>query len=385
MRLVTLVLITITVALVPACDKDEPFPAWDPADEGAAVYYIRTADKGAELAAVSVGGAPVEKTGWLSDPRAGVLPIDGQVFFAYNGALYSARPAGVPKVFIDFGSGIAKEIQTDDASGEEVVTSWRIDNSITDICADESGRWVAFRLDQLQLPLKKEHSSRYSKAEIAGFLDRDNLYMDEGAYVLDLESDNVSFLLPTTDVFCFMNESYLVVEYGLTVCKTFLENPGEVTVIVPDDYFELGWTPIAASGGGADVVLCNEAKPGSDTTVLNKLYVLEDGRLPKSPSITIESSERADRVLVSPDGRYAAINVLTSSLGGSSVYIADLEKGTHKLLTENGSAYTFVPSSKGLIYFVEGDMPGQGDLWAVGLDGSGLRRLTDTDDVLPPT
>jgi hypothetical protein len=242
-------------------------------------------------------------------------------------------------------------------------------------------------LDQLQLPLKKEHSSRYSKAEIAGFLDRDDFYVDEGAYVLDLESGNVSYLLPTTDVFCFMNESYLVVEYGLTVCKTFLENAGEVTVIVPDDYFELGWTPVAASGGGTDVVLCNRAKAGSDTIVINAVYVLEDGRFPESPAISIESPERATRVMVSPDGKYAAVDVLTDSLGGSNVYIVDIAERNYRLLAGKGSAYSayaFLPSSKGLVCFTEGGVPGRGDLWAVGLDGLGMRRITDTGDVLPP-
>jgi hypothetical protein len=383
MRASKLILVLIIALLFGACGGEEGFPPWDPADEGTVVYYARAVDEGAEVASVSVNGTSAEKTGWPCDPRAGVLPIDGQVLFAYNGALYSARPAGVPKVFIDFGSGIAKEIQTDDASGKEVVTSWRIDNSITDICTDESGRRVAFRLDQLQLPLKKEHSSRYSKEEIASFLDRDDFYVDEGAYVLDLESGDVDYLVPTADVFCFLDESYLAVEYGLTVCRTFLENPGEINVMVPDDYFELGWTPIVTSGGGTDVVLCNRAKAGSDTIVLNSLYVLEDGRLPESPLVTIEFSERADRVLVSPDGRYAAIDVLKGSLGGSSLYIADLEKGTYKLLTENASIHTFLPSSNGLVYFAEGDAPGRGDLWAVGLNGSGLERLTDTGDVLP--
>lgn len=382
MRFIALVSITTAIAVIISCGKGELFPAWDPTDESAVVYYTRAVGEGAEVAAISVGGEPAGKTGWPCDPQAGVLPIGNDVLFSYSGALYSSRPGGTPKVLVDFGTGTAKELEFDDASGIEVVMSWQVDNSITDVRVNESGRLVAFRLDQLLLPLKKERSSVYSNAEINGFLDRDSFYVDEGAYVLDLESGDVTYLLPTADVFCFVNESYLAVEYGLTVCKVFLEDPGEVDVIVPDGYFELGWTPVAASGGGTDVVLCNRAKPGSDTIVINGVYVLEDGHFPESPAVSIESSERATRVLVSPDGKYVAMDVLTDSLGGLSVYVADIEEQNYRLLTEKGSAYTFLPSSKGLVYFAEGGVPGRGDLWAVGLDGSGLRRVTDIGDVL---
>jgi hypothetical protein len=384
MRFVTLISIITAIAVIISCGKGEPFPAWDAADESAVVYYTRAIGEGAEVTAISVGGEPAGKTGWPCDPRAGVLPIGDDLLFSYNGALYSGRPGEAPKVLADFGTGTAKEVEFDDASGTEVVMSWQVDNSITDIRVDESERLVAFRLDQLQLPLKKEHSSIYSKGEIDGFLDRDSFYVDEGAYVLDFESGDVTYLLPTADVFCFVGESYLAVEYGLTVCKASLGNPAEVDVIVPDGYFELGWTPVAASGGGTDVVLCNRAKPGSDTIVINGLYVLDSGRFPESPAISIESTERAARVLVSPDGKYAAVDVLTDSLGGSSVYVADIEERNYRLLTDDGSAYAFLPSSKGLVYFVEGGVPGRGDLRAAGLDGSGLRRITDTGDVLPP-
>jgi hypothetical protein len=384
MRFITLVSMTTVIAVIISCGKGEPFPAWDPTDEGATFYYTKAVGEGAEVAAISVGGDPVGKTGWPCDPRAGVVPIADDVLFAYNGALYSGRPGGAPKVLVDFGTGTAEEVQFDDSSGIEVVTSWRIDNSITDIRVDESGRLVAFRLDQVQLPLKKELSSVYSKAQINSFLDRDSFYVDEGAYVLDLENGDATYLLPTADVFCFVGESYLAVEYGLTVCKASLENPDEVDVIVPDGYFELGWTPVVASGGGTEVVLCNRAKAGSDTIVINGLYVFGEGRFPESPAISIESRERAGRVLVSPDGKYAAVDVLTDSLGGSSVYVADIEERNYRLLAEKGSAYTFLPSSKGLVYFVEGGVPGRGDLWAAGLDGSSLRRITDSGDVLPP-
>lgn len=388
MRIMKLILIVTAVAYIAGCGAGcgggTSFPAWDSSDEGAVVHYIRAAGDGAETAAIAVDGTPVKGTGWSCEPRAGLQPVGDRVFFAYNGALYVSSPGEEPTTLADFGSGIAREIQSDDASGEEVVASWRVDNLITGLCADESGRLIGFRLGQILTPLEKEHLSRYTETEIAGFSSRDGFYVDEGAYVLDLKSDNVGYLLPTADVFCFSDKSHLALEYALTLCIADVNDPSEVVVTVPDDYFELGWAPAAASGGGTTVVLCNEAKPESDTIVSNKLFVLEEGRLPESPAVTIESRERADGIIVSPNGRYAAVDVVTGALGGASLYVVDLETGAYELLAENGSAYIFLPSSNGLVYFAESGTPGRGDLWAVGLDGSGLRRLTVTGDVLPP-
>jgi hypothetical protein len=384
MRIMKLISTATTAAFVAGCGGGASFPPWDPSDEGAAVHYVRAAGDGAETAAITVDGTPVEGIGWSCDPGAGVLPVGDGVYFAYDGALYVSSPGEEPVTLADFGSGIAKEIQSDDASGTEIVTSWLVDNSITGLCAYGSGRLIGFRLDQLLTPLVKEHLSRYTEGEIAGFSSRDSFYVDEGAYVLDLESDRVDYLLPTADVFCFPDESHLALEYALTLCIADVDDPSEVVAIVPDDYFELGWAPVAASGGGTTAVLCNRAKPGSDTVVLNELYVLEEGRLPESPAATIESRERAERIIVSPNGKYAAVDVVAGSLGGASLYVVGLETGAYGLLAQNGSAHTFLPSSNGLVYFAEGETPGRGDLWAVGLDGSGLRRLTDTGDVLPP-
>jgi hypothetical protein len=384
MRIVKLISTVTAVAFIAGCGGGASFPHWDPSDEGAVVYHVRAAGDGAEIAAITVDGTPVEGTGWSCDSRTGVLPIGDRVYFAYGGALYVSSPGEEPVALADFGSGIAKEIQSDDASGMEIVTSWLVDNSITGLCVDGSGRLIGFRLDQLLTPLVKEHISRYTEGEIRGFSSRDSFYVDEGAYVLDMKSDKVGYLIPTADVFCFPDGSHLALEYALTLCVADIDDPSEVVAVVPDDYFELGWTPVAASGGGTSAVLCNRAKPGSDTVVLNELFVLEEGRLPESPAATIESRERAERIIVSPNGRYAAVDVVAGSLGGASLYVVDLETGAYELLAQNGSAYTFLPSANGLVYFAESETPGRGDLWAVGLDGSGLRRLTDTGGVLPP-
>jgi len=384
MRIMKLISTVTAVAFIAGCGGGASFPPWDPSDEGAIVHYVRAASDGAETAAITVDGTPVDGTGWSCDPSTGVLPVGDGVYFANSGALYVSSPGEEPVTLADFGSGIAKEIQSDDASGMEIVTSWLVDNSITGLCVDGSGRLIGFRLDQLLTPLVKEHISRYTEDEIRDFSSRDSFYVDEGAYVLDIETDDVDYLLPTADVFCFPDESHLALEYALTLCSADIDDPSEVVAVVPDDYFELGWAPAAASGGGTTAVLCNRAKPGSDTVVLNELFVLEDGRLPESPTATIESRERAERIIVSPNGKYAAVDVVAGSLGGASLYVIDLGTGAYELLAENGSAYTFLPSSNGLVYFAESGTPGRGDLWAVGLDGSGLRRLTDTGDVLPP-
>jgi len=385
MRTMKLVSAVVVVTCVAGCGGGTSFPGWDASDEGAVVHYVKGAGDGAAVtAAVTVAGTPVEGTGWRCDPRAGLLLVGDKVLFANNGALYVSSPGDEPITLVDFGSGTAREVQTDDASGEEVVASWRVDNSITGLCADESGRLIGFLLDQLLTPSGKEHPSRYTGTEIADFSDRDSFSVEEGAYVVDMVSGDVEYLLPTADVFCFTDESHIALEYALTLCIADIGNPGEVAVVVPDDYFELGWGPAAASGGGTTVVLCNEAKPGSDTVISNKLYVLKERRLSESPAAAIEARERAARVIVSPNGRYAALDVLAGSLGGASLYVVDLETGAYGLLAENGSAYAFLPSSKGLVYFVEGPAPGRGDLWAVGLDGSGLRRLTGSDRVVAP-
>ncbi|UCE26108.1 MAG: hypothetical protein JSW52_07010 [Candidatus Coatesbacteria bacterium] len=384
MRLAKLISIVAAVAYVAGCGGDTSFPGWNPDDEGAIIYYVRAAGNGAETAAITTYGNPVNGTGWPCDPRAGILPVGDKLFFVNGGALYVSSPGEEPTALVDFGSGTAKETRTDDASGYEIVTSWHVDNSITGLCVDESERLIGFLLNQLMTPSGKEHISRYTEADIARFSDRDSFSVDEGAYVIDLESSNVEYLLPTTDVFCFTDESHLALEYALTLCTADVGDPDEVAVVVPDDYFELGWSPVAASGGGTTVTLCNKAKPGSDTLILNRLYVLEERRLPESPTATIEARERADRVIVSPNGRYAAVDVVAGSLGVADLYVVDLETGAYELLAENSSAYSFLPSSNGLVCFTKGATPGRGDLWAAGLDGSEVQRLTDTGDVLPP-
>ena len=384
MKIIRFILSSLTIVLLVGCGGYR-FPAWDPSDEGAVIYYARAVGVGAEVGAVRVDGAPAPETGWTCDPRAAVLPIgDDRLVFAYNGALYAARPGEEPRVLADFGSGVAREVQTGRATGEDVVASWRVDNIITEIRMDGSGSRVAFRLDQLLVPLKKEPASKYSKAELAAFTDVDSFYVDEGAYVLDSDGAGLRYLLPTAEVFCFLDETYLALEQGLTLCRVDTENTSDVAVIVPDDRFEMGWVPRAAAGGGSVVVLCNKAKPGSDTIIVNGLYVLHDGRLPNSPQVSIEFTERATRVLVSPDGRYAAVDILAGALGGTNLYIAEIETGAFGLLAENGAVYTFLPSSSGLVYFEEGETPGRGDLRAIALDGTGLRRLTDTGGVLAP-
>ena len=90
-----------------------------------------------------------------------------------------------------------------------------------------------------------------------------------------------------------------------------------------------------------------------------------------------DNTVRDDSPAWSPDGRQL---VFTSNADGyNRLHVIDIATGARHLLTD--AAFGYVPAwspDGSLIAFTSNHEDGHGDIYVVGSDGSGLRRLTFT-------
>jgi hypothetical protein len=364
------------IVLLAHCGREVVWPAAGPEDLSDAVYVARLTAGGAAVVKVSAEGAAAE-TGVScdADSEVAVSPDGGRLFYGRDGALHEYELAAASdRVVASFEAGVAREAGVDD-EGRAVTFAWRCGVRFRDVRFSPEGS-VAFVVEPTECPVPPEAVSAGGKVELKP---RTDFAVDAGAYLLEPGSDAPRYLGPTRAVYGFAGGA-LLLENKLTVARYDLDR-GTVEPLLGADSHELGWLPWAAVRGDDVVIVAAKADEKSDEAVLNRVFLVRDGRGGDEPAVVLEGKDPATRAALSPDGRYLAVQCTPQVFGEPTVYAVDLERERFKVLARGANLVGFARGSGAVFYVVATGRTG--DLFLVGLDGA-ARRLTSSGDVLLP-
>lgn len=367
----------VAVLLTVSCRPGEvEWPAAGDEDLAGVVYVMRSLEGGAEIIGVSAAGG-VDELGLRCDGQSDVAvsPDGRRLYYGRDSALREYELASASeRVVASFEAGVACEAGADD-EGRGATFAWRCGVRVRDVSFSPEGL-VAFVVEPTECPVPPEEVSAGDKGEAKP---RTGFAVDAGAYLLKPGGEEPRYLGPTRAVYGFMGGA-LLLENKLTVVRYDLEG-GTVEPVLGADAHELGWLPWAAARGDDVVVVAAKADEKSDEVVLNRVFVVRDGRGGDEPVVALECKDPATRAALSPDGRYVAVQCTPRVFGEPTIYAVDLERERFKVLARGANLVGFARGS-GAVYYVAA-AGRTGDLFLAGLNGA-ARRLTSSGDVLLP-
>ena len=367
----------VAALLAVSCRQGEvAWPAAGDEDLAGVVYVTRSLEGGAEIIKVSAAGG-VDELDLRCDGQSDVAvsPDGRRLYYGRDSALHEYELAtAADRVVASFEAGVACEAGTDD-EGLAVTFAWRCGVRFRDVSFSPEGL-VAFVVEPTECPVPPEEVSAAGKGELKP---RTDFAVDAGAYLAGPGGDAPRYLGPTRAVYGFAGGA-LVLENKLTVARYDL-GTGTVQPVLGADAHELGWLPSAAVHGDDVVVVATKADEKSDEVVLNRVFVVRDGRGGDEPVVELEGRNPATRAALSPDGRYLAVQCTPQVFGEPTIYAVDLERERFKVLARGANLVGFARGSGAVFYVVAAGRTG--DLFLSGLDGA-ARRLTSSGDVLLP-
>ncbi|MCP4229058.1 MAG: hypothetical protein GY771_02785 [bacterium] len=282
---------------------------------------------------------------------------------------------------IAFHGGDGYESGEDKDAAREYVAHWEVRCYFRDLTLSPGGDTLALAMEQVVKPLPDEKLGVFTANEIAGFVSRADRFVDSGVYTIS-GNGNPIYLGPGKRVFAFPEEDTLIIDYDMVPAR-IPASGGDPIPLLPSDKYEYGWVPQADCNAEGGAVVTHESDEKADE-VKNYVYELEDYRIAGGHRIKyVEEVNRAVGMALSPNARFVVVTMQTDQLGSKDLMVGSMEGGDLVTVVSGGAFLEFLPSGNGFFYYVKGEKPGRGDIFACGLNGE-ILQVTDTGDVVPP-